>query len=105
MSLLGAFEIGRSGLTAGQLGTQVTGNNIANLSTPGYSRQTLDLTAVRDARYGSALYGRGVQLAGVRRSVDQALQARLNTAIASESGANQTSLLLGNVESTVSGCR
>ncbi|MGH7132269.1 MAG: flagellar hook-associated protein FlgK [Phycisphaerales bacterium] len=101
MSLLGAFEIGRSGLTAGQLGTQVTGNNIANLSTPGYSRQTLDLTAVRDARYGNALYGRGVQLAGVRRSVDQALQARLNTAIASESGANQTSLLLGNVENTV----
>ena len=39
MSLSTAMQIGRSALTASQIGLQIAGNNMANAATPGYSRQ------------------------------------------------------------------
>ena len=39
------LEIGRSGLAAAQLGQDVTGQNIANAGTPGYSVQSLNQVA------------------------------------------------------------
>ncbi len=39
------FEIGRRALRQNQLGINVTGRNIANVNTPGYTRQTLQTTA------------------------------------------------------------
>ena len=39
------FEAAKSGLAAAQAGLDVTGNNIANLSTEGYSRQIVDQSA------------------------------------------------------------
>ena len=44
MSLMGALEIGKSSLAAQQAALQVTGNNIANAGTAGYTRQTIELT-------------------------------------------------------------
>ena len=37
-------EIGRRALRASQLGITVTGQNIANVNTPGYTRQTVSLS-------------------------------------------------------------
>jgi flagellar hook-associated protein 1 FlgK len=101
MSLTGAFQIGRTGLTAAQLGTQVTGNNLSNLATPGYSRQSILFAPARDQRFGTSLYGRGVDVLGVRRNVDTALQQRLWGSISSEQGANESLRQLSNLESTV----
>jgi flagellar hook-associated protein 1 FlgK len=39
------FEIGRRALRANQVGINVTGRNIANVNTPGYTRQSLQLNA------------------------------------------------------------
>ena len=40
-SLFGSLDIGKKGLTTAQTGQSVSGHNISNLSTEGYSRQKL----------------------------------------------------------------
>lgn len=99
--LNGAFQIGRSGLTAAQLGIQVTGNNLANASTPGYSRQNLTLNPARDTPQGNLFIGRGVNVSAIRRQVDDALQARLWSGVSTEAGAQSDLQLLGSVESLI----
>jgi flagellar hook-associated protein 1 FlgK len=88
MSLTAAMLIGRSGLTASQAGVQVAANNIANASTPGYSRQLLSLAPTRGQSIGArGTIGRGVSIADVRRQVSQALQGRLWSSQAEQASA------------------
>jgi len=78
MSLTAAMLIGRSGLSASQAGVQVAANNIANASTPGYSRQVMSLEPMRGQAFGAfGTIGRGVSIADIRRQVSEALQGRL----------------------------
>ena len=42
----GAFGVARLGIYAAQSGLDVTGNNITNINTAGYTRQRLDLVSV-----------------------------------------------------------
>lgn len=103
MSLTGAFQIGRSGLAAAQLGIQTAGNNVANAATPGYSRQVATLAPSRDTQVGSLFVGRGVEVSAIRRQVDTALQARLLKGTSSESAAHTEASLLSQVEATLNG--
>jgi flagellar hook-associated protein 1 FlgK len=74
-----AFEIGRRALNANQLGIQVTGQNIANVNTPGYSRRRVEL--VESAYQGIHGYpiGTGVTIAGVQSFRDIFIQGRIQT--------------------------
>jgi flagellar hook-associated protein 1 FlgK len=101
MSLSSAFQIGRSALAASQLGIQVTGNNVANAATPGYSRQVLSLGPTQEGRFGNSLVGRGVDVLGVRRQTDNALQSRLWSSISSESRDSSDLSLLATVETSL----
>lgn len=101
MGLSTSLQIGRSALNASQVAIQTTGNNLANAATPGYSRQILSFTPIRDTRYGSSFVGRGVQLGGIQRQVDSALAARLGTGISQESAASTNHDLLSAVEATL----
>ncbi|MEO1583006.1 MAG: flagellar hook-associated protein FlgK [Planctomycetota bacterium] len=92
-----AFNIGRSALAASQLGVQVASNNLANAATPGYARQVLGLEPVAGGNNGLGT-GRGVQFTGVRRQVDEALNARLNGAISSAASAAETQRIYGSIE-------
>src|SRR6185436_4089257 len=73
------FEIGRRALHAAQLGLTVTGQNIANVNTPGYTRQAVQLSADPSLGVGRALIGTGVTIDGVRSFRDQFIDARLQT--------------------------
>lgn len=69
MSFLG-INIALSGLFAQQRALDVTGQNVANVNTPGYHRQEVQLAA-RTATapgLGSALLSGGVEVTGVRRA-------------------------------------
>lgn len=101
MSLTGALHIGNSALTASQLAIQVAGNNMANAATPGYSRQLAYLSPLRSNTTGRVSIGMGVRVTDVRRQVDEALLARLNTGIAQEAAAQQRHTLLSQIESTL----
>ncbi len=102
MSLTAAFHIGRSALAASQIGVQVTGNNIANVGTPGYSRQIVGLTPERGdyGQVGLGL-GRGVRVQDVRRQVDQALLDRLWHSGGGEAAARQQLSILNQLEATL----
>ncbi|NTU41613.1 MAG: flagellar hook-associated protein FlgK [Nitrospirales bacterium] len=77
MSLSGLFNIGRSAMLASQTALTVTGNNIANVNTPGFSRQEVILGVSTPAQSGGQLIGSGVTASGVRRSYDSFVQTQL----------------------------
>lgn len=102
MSLTAALNIGRTGLTASQIGIQVAGNNMANASTVGFSRQTVGLSPIPGDRSNPGVsIGRGVYVTDVRRQVDAALQARLWDATASQRASNAQADILAQVEASL----
>lgn len=101
MGLTGAFQIGRSALSASSLALQITGNNLANAATPGYSRQLVGLAGVGDTRYGGFLTGGGVRVSGIQRQIDAALQARTWAGISAEANAGVDMQVLAQLESTL----
>ncbi len=46
MTIFGSLEMGRTALMAQYKGVQVTGQNIANANTPGYTRQRVEMEAI-----------------------------------------------------------
>ncbi len=87
MGLTSALGIGRTALAAYQAALQVAGNNIANVDTPGYTRNIADLSAIPGANIKVGQLGNGVFVSGVRRSVSEALNARLRTAVSDQNSA------------------
>ena len=68
---------GSSALIAFQRALSTVGHNVANINTPGYSRQRVELEA-RDATYfGYGYQGNGVQIVDVRRMADSLATSRL----------------------------
>ncbi len=65
MSLASLLSIARSALTTHQRAIDVTGHNIANASTPGYTRQRLAIVAETPFRTPLGTVGRGVTDQGV----------------------------------------
>ncbi|HDH06240.1 MAG TPA: flagellar hook-associated protein FlgK [Nitrospirae bacterium] len=70
MSIMGLFDIGRSGIFANQLALRVTSNNIANVNTPGYSRQDVIMKIASPVELQGKHLGRGVGDVEIRRSFD-----------------------------------
>lgn len=77
-SIFGSLNIGRLGLLAQQYSMNVLGNNIANVSTEGYTRQRLVLTPTASTTLGSGLIlGTGVKPENVERVRDTFLDVYL----------------------------
>lgn len=99
MGLTSSLLIGQSALTASQIALQVTGNNIANVSTPGFHRQRVELAHNRGEQVRTGTFiGRGVGVQDVRRQIDPAVQARLRSSISQEQGAQIDQSVLSQVE-------
>src|ERR671919_2500599 len=62
-------------LEAQRLGLEVTGQNIANVNTPGYTRRMPEFAAAPPTDARSA--GRGVDVVGIRATRDRLLERRL----------------------------
>jgi len=77
MSILGLFDIGKSALFASQSALSVTSNNIANVNTPGYSKEDVVLSVSSPVASGQGPIGRGVTVTGIERSYDRFVQAQL----------------------------
>jgi len=95
-------SIGLSALRAAQRGLEVVGHNLANATTPGYSRQVVDLRAARpEERLGAGQVGTGVDVVAVRRAVDGLLDGRLRAADAEAGLASASSGRLSELEQLV----
>lgn len=101
MGLTSSLQIGNSALNAAQLAIQVTGNNLANAATPGYSRQVAFLEPNRPDGGGRFQVGTGVRISSIRRQIDEALQARLWSGVSQQAAAQQQSSIMGQIESVL----
>ena len=71
------LNLAKEALVTHQLAIGVTGHNVANVNTPGYSRQTLDLTTPVASPTGVGYIGNGVRGERVERSYDRFMVQRL----------------------------
>jgi flagellar hook-associated protein 1 FlgK len=71
------YGIGVSALNAAQAGIAATTHNIANASTPGYSRQETIQTSQQPQNTGAGFFGQGVSVTNVVRRYDQFLGAQV----------------------------
>lgn len=71
------FSASLSGMNAAQYGLSTTQHNIANASTPGYTRQSLLTNSLPAQATGAGFVGQGVSVAGVVRSYDQFLTGQV----------------------------
>lgn len=85
MSLLS--QIGYSGVRATQVALTATGQNVANINTPGYSRLSVDMVSLSGHNAMSA--GRGVEVSNIRRIADDFVNRQLWRAT-SDQGYNET---------------
>ncbi len=67
----------KDALLSQQLALDVVSHNIANVNTPGYSRQMAELSTRTPAPYAGMLLGRGVHVEEVSRNVDAFIEKRL----------------------------
>ncbi|MCW2312833.1 flagellar hook-associated protein FlgK [Rhodoferax antarcticus] len=81
----GILNVATRALMANQTVLQTTGNNIANVHTPGYSRQSAVLETVQGQYTGGGYIGKGVSVATIQRTYSEFLtrQSTLAGAVAS----------------------
>ena len=79
---------------------QVTNNNIANASTPGYSRQVAILQEATPTNDGSSSVGNGVVLEGYQSVRDELVQTQIQQETQSQSGANAQLATLQQIQPT-----
>ncbi len=95
ISTFGSFTQARLGIYASQAGLSVTGNNISNINTPGYSRQKLVQTSLytggSDRYYSSTSIsvGSGVLCKNVTQFRDPYLDIRYRSEMSSAGAMNQ----------------
>ncbi|HXS30571.1 MAG TPA: flagellar basal body protein, partial [Steroidobacteraceae bacterium] len=71
------LNVAVSGLRAFQRALETTSHNIANVSTPGYSRQRVDLATSEPQLFGSSALGTGVTVQGISRVNDELLSGQM----------------------------
>lgn len=76
--LFGTMSIALGALQAQQAGMQATTNNLANLNTPGYSRQVPVLQEADPVVQGSIAFGGGVDLEGIQSLRDNLLDLQIS---------------------------
>lgn len=78
MSLTSGLYSALSALQSDQGAMSVVSNNIANVNTPGYSREVANLVEAPPVSYGGLQYGTGVNLQNIQAIRDNVLLLRLN---------------------------
>jgi flagellar hook-associated protein 1 len=88
------MNIGVGALQANQGALQTVGNNIANVNTPGYSRQSVILQNLPGQFSGSGYYGKGVDVLTVTRTYSEFLtkQAAISKSVAAADSTRSDSM-------------
>jgi flagellar hook-associated protein 1 FlgK len=77
VSINGLLNVSWKAITSNQIAMNVAGANIANVNTPGYTRQSVDVRAISsvDVAAGQAEYG--VEVSGIKRLYNRYLEMQL----------------------------
>lgn len=94
----GMLGIGSSALLSYQRALDTVSHNVANVNTPGYSRQSVELTARPGQGFGSGFLGAGVDVTTITRQYNQFLTDGLRTSNSSYQEQNTLATLAGNLD-------
>lgn len=94
----GILEIGKRSLTGQRVGIDVTSHNIANASTPGYSRQRLTLQTTEPIKETYGLLGTGVTMVSIDRLREGFIDQQVRNANTYLGEASQQARILGQIE-------
>ena len=91
----GLLNVGTRALLVNQTALQTVGNNIANVNTVGYSRQSVVTQAVQGQYTGAGYIGKGVELITIERAFSSFLtqQAQLTRSVASADTARASQMM------------
>lgn len=101
MGLSAALNSGRTSLQTNQKAIEITGLNIANVNTEGYSRQTPNLTPYPALNFGDFFIGTGVTVGSVERSHDVFLDGQIKDMAANFGQENSMVNTLAELERTI----
>jgi flagellar hook-associated protein 1 FlgK len=87
--------IGQSALAAAQMGIATAGHNIANVNTPGYSRQVMLQSAAAAQNVGGSFIGQGTEIGEVRRIYNEFIAQQVNS---TQSSQNYASAYLNQIQ-------
>lgn len=82
------LSVGKSALNAAQVGISVTGHNIANANTPGYSRQTISQQTKQAQNFGYGYVGQGTDVTTIERVFNETLAKQMNNSHSVYEGVN-----------------
>jgi len=71
------MNLGSESLNNSRLGEDITGHNISNAQTPGYSRQIVNLQTKMPYRDGNHIFGNGADLQSIARAHDDFLETQI----------------------------
>jgi flagellar hook-associated protein 1 FlgK len=91
-----------SGLLAFQQALDVTSNNIANASTPGYSVETANLVEAPGQSTGIGFIGSGVDVQSITRTYNEFLAQQVRSSQASYSSSNTLAAQAGQIDNMLS---
>lgn len=98
------LETARKGLVANQKGLDVTGQNITNVNTEGYTRQRIDTVSVSSITnsnikaLGTSAVGQGVLVSGVSQVRDKQLDLRFRSEMSETAYYDKTISILDGLE-------
>ncbi len=98
MSLTSSLATALGGLNASQGAIQITSNNIANVNTPGYSRELVDLQTATPSQDGNDQLGNGVVLQGYTSVRSELLQSQLQQQTSQQGLADAQSSAMQQIE-------
>lgn len=99
----GILNVGSRALMANQIALQTAGNNIANVNTAGYSRQTAVMQTLAGQYSGSGYIGKGVEVATIERTYNQFLTRQSALASATSFGDSARAEKLRQLETLFQG--
>ena len=77
LGLLGTLNLAGQSLQTQMMGVEVTGQNLANVNTPGYTRQTVDIQTSPDIMTAAGPEGTGAQVVSIQQAVDTILSNQI----------------------------
>ena len=77
LGLFGALNMASQSLDTQMAGVEVTGQNLANVNTPGYTRQTVDIEASPDISTGVGPEGTGAEVTSIQQISDALLNGQI----------------------------
>lgn len=99
---MSVLSTGTSALLAFQRALATTSHNVANINTPGYSRQKVDFTTANPQNLGYGDVGNGTRISDIRRVADQLAISRLLDGSGELARLKQLSTLADRVDSLFS---